>query len=1127
MSFSDSFAWQLTQLSTQAHRPLLVITAHNRELTQLSQTIQFFNPSIRVISFPDWETLPYERLSPAAGQVRQRLETLSQLGSYSEGIIITTLTALLQRLAPQDYITAYVFQFSLQGKIDMTQLSAQLACCGYQRVTTVTLPGEFAIRGSLMDIFPLNTKLPFRVHTSMHTVEQLYYFDPTTQKPSTSIDSIHIIPTREFLLSEESVARFRQQGHQALNQRFLDSPINKQLSTTSYVSGIEYYLPLFFEKTNTFIDYLPRHTHWITHLNLSAGLGNSWQHITARYNQLHNDIQWPILSPDRLYQHPEALISQLNAFKLADVAQFPTHELPDLYEARPHDPLHKLKHFLNTLPTKEGTPPTKILFCSTRLSQQEPLLKRLAQIDLIPTATPHWHDFLNTKDPYQISLTPIKKGFWIKSLAILLIPETALYSTTYTSSAEHHEVLSPHPKPEEIFNNLSQLTVNDPVVHIDHGIGRYLGLQQILVNQHISEFIVLAYAEDTKLYVPIQDIRYISRYTGQENPSLHYLSSNQWKKTKQKALTQLKDTAAELLTLYAQRAQAKGDAFKPPNTDYAAFSNAFAFEETADQKTAIAQIVSDLCCEKPMDRLLCGDVGFGKTEVAMRAAFLAIQSDKQVALLAPTTLLVDQHYRNFRERFADWPTHIDWLSRFRTHTDNRLVKQQLTKGTVDIIIGTHTLLSKDVKFKSLGLLIIDEEHHFGVQQKERLKILKAHINVLTLTATPIPRTLQTALSGLRELSLITTPPPGRLPIRNFITAREPTIIREAILRELSRGGQIYFVHNRIASLARVTREIQGLVPEAQIGVAHGQLPEHELEACMEAFYQQKYNILLCTSIIETGLDIPTVNTLIVDQADHFGLAQLHQLRGRVGRSHHQAYAYFLVPDESQITNDAGKRLDALSCLTQLGAGFNLASQDLDIRGAGELLGERQSGTLQGIGFSLYLELLEKTIQAMRTGENLTSLENAPQEPALDLKLPAFIPDTYLPDISLRLQYYKKISKAENTQHLNDIQGELLDRYGILPQEANNLFAITGLKHMAQQLGIAKIEANTQGGWIEFTEKPNINPAQLIQLVQQEPQQFKLAPNPPNAQPHLRFRWEAAVTPHRRIGAVRQILERLE
>jgi transcription-repair coupling factor (superfamily II helicase) len=1126
MSSLDSFAWQLTQLSAQAKRPLLIITIHQRELNRLTKSIRFFNPSTKVLPFLDWETLPYEHLSPAHTKIMQRLQTLSQLKGYSEGIIITTVAALLQRLAPKDYITAYAFDFTVSGKVDITQLGEQLAHCGYQRVTTVTLPGEFAVRGALIDIFPLNTKLPFRIHTDRYQIENLYYFDPNNQQPSAPINSISILPTREFPCSEDSITRFRQQGYQLLGQRFLDSVICNQLSINSYTAGTEYYLPLFFEKTNTLLDYLPRHTHWVTKLDLEEEILNRWQYITDRYEQLHSNIQWPILVPEKLYQPPEELLLALQSFKSATVKSFLISELPDLCEADQKQPLKKLQHFLSTLTTGSTTPPQKILFCSARLSQQETLIKKLSENNIATTNSTHWYDFLEQKNSFQVSVTPIHTGFCIPSQNLFIIPDTALYSYLYTPPSSQKNNLN-SPQPVETFNSLTQLTLHDPVVHIDHGIGLYLGLQRLAIDQQAEEeFIVLAYANNTKLYVPIQDIRHLSCYTGHTDPILNHLNSSSWKKTKQKALIQLKDSAAELLALYAQRAQVKTEAYNHPNADYEAFANSFEYEETKDQKTAIFQIINDLCNEQPMDRLVCGDVGFGKTEVAMRAAFLAVQSEKQVAILAPTTLLVEQHYRNFRERFADWPITIDWLSRFRSSADHRTVKQSLKTGEIDIIIGTHTLLGRQVEFKSLGLLIIDEEHHFGVQQKERLKILKTQINVLTLTATPIPRTLQTALAGLRELSLITTPPAGRLSIKNFVSPRNTSIIQEAIVRELLRGGQIYFVHNRIASLARVAREIHHLIPQAKIGIAHGQLPEEELETCMEAFYQQQTNILICTSIIETGLDIPTANTLIVDRADHFGLAQLHQLRGRVGRSHHQAYAYFLVSDEAHLTQDAQKRLEALKSLAELGSGFNLASQDLDIRGAGELLGDRQSGALQGMGFSLYMELFHKTIEAMKAGKELTDLDTVHDKTKISLQVSAFIPEHYLPDIPRRLQYYQKISNAKNAQDLEQVQVELLDQYGILPQETKNLFAITALKQTAAKLGIEKIEANKKGGWLEFYESSQLNLDRIIHLMQTEPKYFKLTPNTAKASLKLSFSWGTCTKPSQSIQWIRDLLERL-
>jgi transcription-repair coupling factor (superfamily II helicase) len=1122
MSILDSFAWQIAQISHQKSQFLLVITANNHELNALREKVSFFHPHLNILEFPDWETLPYDHISPPSELVTQRLLTLSRLNQQSHGIIITTVTALAQRLAPRQYIESRIFQFSKQDQLDITALEKQLAHSGYQRVSQVRAIGEFAVRGSVLDAFAVGARLPFRLDLDMDKIENLWYFDPETQLTKTSCEQIRLIPPREFPHLEENINYFKVQWASIFGEDTCSSPVYQQLRPNTYPPGIEYYLPLFFEKTETLFDYLPSDTQWVSGISLNTQFDHFWQQLERRYEQLKFNKQRPILPPSQLYQMPSNLLEKLHHLpKLSIPEHLQPTALPSFANSQ------ALKIFLETHTNRSDF--TKILFCTPRPSQRENIIQALAKINYHPKFAESWMHFLETNEPVQITLSPLQNGFWLKNEAIIVIPaHYILLNTSNAPQAKHPSNSAAAPHQAFTLSQLLGLKKDAPVVHIDHGIGRYLGLEVLSTGEYQTEFITLAYANDTKLYVPITDIDQISPYRGQENPVLNALNTESWRKTKKKALSQLKDTAAELLEIYAKRAHSKGFAFKPPNEDYIAFANACGFETTPDQTKAIEHVIHDLCDNKPMDRLVCGDVGFGKTEVAMRAAFLAVQSGKQVAVLAPTTLLVDQHYRNFRDRFADWPITIEWLSRFRTSTENRIAQKNLAEGHVDIIIGTHALLSKKIQFKNLGLLIVDEEHHFGVQQKERLKSLKKEIDVLTLTATPIPRTLQSTLSGLRELSIIATPPIGRLPIQTFITPREPTLIREAILRELSRGGQVYFVHNHIVSLERVIRDLKKWVPEAHIIAAHGQLPEHELEERMTLFYQQHYNVLVCTSIIETGLDIPTANTLIVDRADHFGLAQLHQLRGRVGRSRHQAYAYFLTPHEAALTSQAKKRLEALGALTHLGSGFSLATHDLDIRGAGELLGEHQSGVIKGVGFSLYMELLEQTIEALKKGESVEEFSTLSKEIRIDLQLPAFIPSDYIPDVGIRLQYYKRLSQAKNLQELNTIQLELIEKRGMPPQQVHYLFELAELKWHAKFLSIQILEAGKKGGWIEFKDNLTIDPLRIIQLVQQDPKHFKLETNgTAGQQQRLKFIWDTSIENEHRIEAVKKVLTRLE
>lgn len=1127
----DSFFWQVAQISLQSRQPILLITKDTRELEEAVQKINFFAPELKILEFPDWEILIYDRLSPSRSQIIKRLTTLTQLQQSSVKIVATTLHAYLQRLMPVEYIESYVFQCHKKDKLDIKRLGEKLVRAGYQRVSQVSVSGEFCVRGSTVDVFPLNSIWPFRIDIHIDEIEQLWYFDPSTQKTKIPCEKIELIPTREFPLSKESIVKFKGAWKQKFGEPSSISSLYKQLSSASYPAGIEYYLPLFFDHTNTLFDYLPKNTQWISSFHLPSAISNVWEQFELRYDQFNADKNWPILPIEQLYQTSEECMHQL--VQLPSIEQeihkyekaLPISEFLNTTQA---SSFSDIKTFLTHFQSSATKHVIKIVFCATRSSHYEPLLKMLGTMKYFPVQADNWPSLFQSKRAFQIILSPIEEGFWLEKQKILVISDTLLLQPEETGVAQRRhrsssELSNVSPL---ILNDLIRLKLNTSVVHSDYGIGQYSGLELVNVGDHQEEFIVLNYAKSTKLYVPVTDIYKISYYSGQENPPLNSLNTENWKKTKQKAFKQVQDTAAELLDLYAQRSQLKGYCFAPPNQDYEKFVKAFKFEATPDQHQAIESVIEDLCDEKPMDRLICGDVGFGKTEVAMRASFLAVQSNKQVVLLAPTTLLVEQHYRNFQDRFSDWPVKIDWLSRFRSQSDIKKIQAALHQGKIDIIIGTHTLFSKSTQFKDLGLVIIDEEHHFGVQQKEKLKTLRKNVDILTLTATPIPRTLQSGLSGLKEISIIATPPPGRLPIKTFVLSRRSDLMREAILREFLRGGQVYFVHNRIATLETAAREIQILVPEAQIIVAHGQLEESDLEKRMALFYQKHYNILLCTSIIETGLDIPSVNTLIVDRADLFGLAQLHQLRGRVGRARHQAYAYFLIPEKDFITKQARQRLEALASSDYIGSGFNLASQDLDMRGAGEILGEQQSGIIQGIGLTLYMELLHKTIQANQkegANQNPTLSETTT---SLDLQISAFFPQEYIADVTQRLQYYKKMAHSHNIQTLDTLRHEIINRYGVLPDSAQNLFHITKLKLDSKTLGIQKAEVNALGGWIEFCSNTPFDPYKMLQWIQNHSLQFKLKNNSEQAITRLHFKWETALETSQRIQAVQQIFEQL-
>ncbi len=1134
MKMLEEFACKLSYLSQHATYPLLAVVENNSQVEALYALLKFWSKTLPILCFPDWETLPYDHLSPPFQRIAQRLQTLHNAPHFSKGIIITTTTAVLQYVPPLNYIQSHIFHFSKGDDLDITALKNQLLQNGYQPVLKVEFPGDFSIRGSIVDFFPIAAKQPFRLDINITKISDLFYFDPETQQVTHTRHTLSLIPVREFSLSEKSIQTFKAKWLSNFGQKSIESAFYQQISSKSYPSGIEYYLPLFFESMNTLFDYLPQTIQCVSPYDLQEKIGMLWKNVCTRYAQFNADVHRPILEPTHLYQLPQDFLIQLK--QLYPTTLNDTHNLTLPFSQKSFQlileplsflshqkkltPIEQLQNFLQSVVKQVKEKTVQILFCVNRTSQIEFFRQQLSIIGYIPKETTH---FLS-EEILQIAVISIHRGFWIKSKNIIVVPDTILDSVLNPELSNKESKLRERKKEIQAFafEDLSRVRLNTPVVHTEHGIGQYLGLQKLNTGHHETELITLAYAHETKLYIPITDIAQISPYQGQKDPPLSHLKSAKWKNTKQSTLVKLKDTAAELLEIYAQRAQAKGYAFPKPN-DYQQFCQDFKFQETPDQIDAIEAVTSDLCAEKPMDRLICGDVGFGKTEVAMRAAFIVTRARKQVAVLAPTTLLVEQHTRNFQDRFANYAVKINCLSRFQTLKEQRDIRVQLQKGQIDIIIGTHTLFNKETHFNALGLLVIDEEHHFGVYQKEHFKRMTKAVDTLTLTATPIPRTLQIALSGLKELSIIATPPLDRLPIKNIIIPRQSALIREAILRELARGGQVYFVHNRVTTLARITEEIEKLVPEARIISVHGQLPEKTLEAHMSLFYQQHYNLLVCTSIIETGLDIATANTLIVDRADHFGLAQLHQLRGRIGRTHHQAYAYFLMSDEKALTKDARKRLEAIGHLSQLGAGFNLASYDLDIRGAGELLGDQQSGLIKGVGFSLYMELLEKTVQALKEGKDIMQTSLLTNTPIIELHIPCFFPENYLSDVGVRLSYYKKIATLRHIEMCNALRTELENRYGPLPDSGKNLFEVTLLKWKAQALGIEKIEANAAGGSFLFQENPNIDPTTMLDLIQRTPEQFQLESNHTAKKQKLKFKWLKQIEGVHRITAINDLL----
>lgn len=1101
----DSLSLALNQLANSYEGTILVVTPDTLMANRLEAAVKFFSPELTILNFPDWETLPYDHFSPHQDIISQRLATLARLRDAKLALLLVPIATLMQRIVPNNYIQATSLVITCGEKKSIENLRKNLQLGGYHCVSQVLTRGEFAVRGSILDIFPMGSDLPFRIDFTDDEIDSIRHFDPETQRSIEKIQKINLLPAREFPLSESAINFFRQQWRENFIGNPLNCPLYEAVSEGRTPPGIEYYLPLFFSQTQLLIDYLPKKSLVLQINNVQTPAENFWREINERYEQLRHDIERPILTPEQLYVDTDTLFTQLKEFPKVLLQQAPgatvdTHhslvkKFPNLsIDHKLEQPLKHLQAFLNEF---LKNPQTRVLFCVESAGRREVLLDLLNKFSIEVYRCETWQEFLSVSEPISIIVAPLEEGFYLEKLPLALISEAQLFGNQIF---QKRQTKTKGLDARTIIRNLAELTEGDPVVHIDHGVGRYRGLQHLKIDDQKNEFLIVEYAGKAKLYVPVSSLNLISRYSGSdsEQAPLHQLGSEQWEKAKRKAAEQMRDVAAELLNIYVQRATHKGYAFHLPEHDYQAFAAQFPFTETQDQEQAIQQVIKDMTSERTMDRLICGDVGFGKTEVAMRAAFLAVQSNKQVAILVPTTLLAQQHYQNFSDRFAEWPVQIEMISRFRSAAHQKKILERLQMGKIDILIGTHKLLSKELQFSRLGLLIIDEEHRFGVQQKERLKALRAEVDILSLTATPIPRTLNMALSGLRELSIIATPPARRLSIKTFVQMRNTSLIREAILRELLRGGQVYFLHNQVDSIEKTAREIETLVPEARIQVAHGQLRETQLERVMSDFYHQRFNVLICTTIIETGIDVPSANTIIIDRADKFGLAQLHQLRGRVGRSHHQAYAYLMTPPKEIMTDDALKRLDAFTSLEDLGAGFTLAMHDLEIRGAGEVLGEQQSGNMHSIGFSLYMELLEQTVAALKSGKEST-LKPLSSAVEIDLQISALIPEDYLPDVHTRLVLYKRIAHAKNTIELEQLQIEMIDRFGLLPQALKNLFQLSELKLLAQKIGIKKIVSGSRGGRIEFNENPSINLQDILYLIQRHPDLYKL-----DGPKHLRF-----------------------
>lgn len=1089
-----SIGLALSEAITESQRPVLIIAPDSLSVSRLLEELHFFSGKTdETLVFPDWETLPYDHFSPHQDIISERLTALSTIPSMQKGAVITTIATLMHRLAPNNYLESHSFLLKVGDTLNIDILRTRLNKVGYHHVSQVREHGEFTIRGSIIDLFPMGSHTPFRIDLFDNEVDSIRIFSAETQRSLEKINEIHLLPAKEFPLTEEAIEYFRQNWRSQFGGNPLKCPTYQDISEGICSPGIEYYLPFFFEKTATLFDYLPKNTLIVTIGDITTKAEEFSQEIAQRYEQNRFDISRPLLKPDQLFLTTKDIQAalknyaeiQINNASIKQGKTFNTLPAPTLdINHKASQPLAPLNQFVTSY---DG----RILFCAETLGRREVILQLFRSISLAPKYFESWQSFLASDVQHGIVVTPIEEGFTLETPKLTLLTETQLYGKRVMQRRLRKRT---NQDTDALIRDLTELQINDPVVHIDHGIGRYRGLETLKVGDQLGEFLCLEYQEQAKLYVPVSSLHLISRYTGAdpEQTPINRLGTDQWSRAKRKAAEKVRDVAAELLDLYAKRAARPGAAYEFPQDQYATFAASFPFEETPDQLQAIEQVFADLTSDKPMDRVICGDVGFGKTEVALRAAFLAIQNGKQVALLVPTTLLAQQHFQNFQDRFADWPIQVEMLSRFRTGKEQKKVLERMEEGKVDIVIGTHKLLQDDIKFKSLGLVIIDEEHRFGVKQKEKFKALRSMVDMLTLTATPIPRTLNMALSGLRDLSVIATPPARRLSVKTFVHEYKDHLIHEAIQREIMRGGQVYFLHNDVSTINKKAEEISALVPEARTGVAHGQMHERELERVMSGFYHRHFNVLVSSTIIESGIDIPTANTIIINRADRFGIAQLHQLRGRVGRSHHQAYAYLLIPPRDEMTSDAIKRLDAISSLDDLGIGFTLATHDLEIRGAGELLGEEQSGDMQQIGFTLYMDLLSRAVDALKAGEEPDfekSLLHHRSE--VDLHITALIPESYINDVQLRLQFYKRIANAKTEAELDEIQVEMIDRFGLLPDHLKNLFAISELKLKADALGITKIEANDKGGKFDFNEKPNVKPETIIKLIQHPSRQFKL------------------------------------
>jgi len=1080
---------RFAEQETAAGRLTALISAEPADTQRLEQELAFFAPGLRIAVFPDWETLPYDTFSPHEDLISERLATLWRILQARErrdlDVVLVPASTALVRLAPPSFLASYTFNFRQKEKLNEAALKAQLTLAGYTHVSQVVSPGEYAVRGGLIDLFPMGSTVPYRVDLFGDEVDSIRTFDPDSQRSLYPVPEVRLLPGREFPLDEAARSAFRARWREKIEGDPTRVRLYKDIAAGLAGGGIEYYLPLFFEQTATLFDYLGPGAALALHGEVDAALRRFWADTRERHRFLQHDRERPILPPEALFLKVEDFFGRANEHALLAVRGSEetswARPLPDLSVDRgAPEPLRRLQLHVRTTPHR-------VLIVAESEGRRESLLELLRDSRMEPPSVASLAEFEAGAEHYAIAVAPLAEGFFWQepdeAKAIQFVTETELFATSPTARRRRKQ--EQVTDVDALIKDLSELKIGDPVVHINHGIGRYVGLRNIDLGDGPSEFLHLEYADKATLYVPVAQLHLIARYTGvsAEEAPLHRLGSGQWDKAKRRAAEQVRDTAAELLNLYARRAAREGFAFRFAPHDYEAFAASFGFEETPDQQAAIHAVIQDMVSPQPMDRLVCGDVGFGKTEVALRAAFVAVTGGRQVAILAPTTLLAEQHFQNIADRFGKWPVKVAEMSRFRSSKEIKAALAGLADGTIDIVVGTHALLSDKVKFKRLGLLVIDEEHRFGVRHKEAIKAMRAEVDVLTLTATPIPRTLGMALEGLRDLSVIATAPQRRLAIKTFVRNESSGTIREAVLRELKRGGQVYFLHNEVETITARRDRLAELLPEARIAIAHGQMRERELERVMRDFVAQRHNVLLCSTIIETGIDVPTANTIVIARADKFGLAQLHQLRGRVGRSHHQAYAYLLVPDVQGLSKQAAQRLEAIQQMEELGSGFYLAMHDLEIRGAGEVLGEKQSGNMMEVGFQLYNEMLAEAVRSLKAGREPDLLSPLSATTEINLHAPALLPDAYCGDVHTRLNLYKRLATVERAEQIDALLEEITDRFGKLPPQGQTLFDVHRLRVLAKPYGVTKIDAAPQRMVISFRPNPPVDALKIIELVQ--------------------------------------------